>query len=178
MHQLTNASTSGEDRTYAPEVRDADVIELDQLAELWYNGWQDAHASILPAELAQHRTLKSFRQRLVDHLVHARVLGPLGRPVGFCIVKQDELYQFYLSAEARGSGIAAALLADGERRLAASGTTTAWLACAIGNVRAMRFYEKNGWALGGQMVSELEIPGGIYRLDVQRYEKNVDRLIA
>jgi ribosomal protein S18 acetylase RimI-like enzyme len=102
-----------------------------------------------------------------------RVSGPLGRAVGFCMVKLDELYQLYVAPEARGSGLAAALLGDGEKRLASSGVTKAWLACAIGNERAMRFYEKNGWTRRGPMVSQLETPDGVYRLEVWRYEKRL-----
>jgi ribosomal protein S18 acetylase RimI-like enzyme len=157
----------------AVEVRDADGIEIDHLARLWHDGWQDAHARILPAELARHRTFESFRERLAHNLAHTRVSGPLGRAVGFCMVKQAELYQLYVAPEARGSGLAAALLGDGETRLASSGVATAWLACAIGNERAMRFYEKNGWTSRGPMVNELETPDGVYRLEVWRYEKRL-----
>ncbi|MEO3433840.1 GNAT family N-acetyltransferase [Inquilinus sp. CAU 1745] len=156
---------------HSPAMRDAESVDIDPLARLWHDGWRDAHARILPAELARRRTLESFRQRLADNLAHTRVAGAPGHPTGFCMVKQDELYQLYVSADARGSGIAAALLADGENRLSACGVTTAWLACAIGNDRAARFYEKNGWHRKGPMTSELETPDGIFRLEVWRYEK-------
>lgn len=155
------------------DVRDAQGAEIERLAVLWHDGWQDAHAAILPAELARHRTPESFRQRLRDNLADTRVSGPAGRPVGFCIVKQGELYQLYVGPEARGSGIAAALLADGERRIADSGAAMAWLACAIGNDRAARFYEKNGWRRAGPMINELETPDGIFGLEVWRYEKTL-----
>jgi ribosomal protein S18 acetylase RimI-like enzyme len=46
------------------------------------------------------------------------------------------LYQLFVSPHARGSGVAAALIADAEARLAERGVQTAWLACAIGNDRA------------------------------------------
>ena len=69
----------------------------------------------MPAELARYRTLESFRDRLEAALPTVRVSGPSGQPTGFCMVKQDELYQLYVAASARGSGVAAALLADGER---------------------------------------------------------------
>ena len=159
--------------TRADEVRDADGGEIAHLAQLWYDGWQDAHARILPAELARHRTLESFRERLTDNLPYTRVLGPLGRPVGFCMARHDELYQLYVSPDARGSGAAAALLADGEARLAAEGTATAWLACAIGNERAARFYARHGWVRADTMINDLETPDGIVRLEVWRYEKRL-----
>jgi ribosomal protein S18 acetylase RimI-like enzyme len=153
------------------DVRPAMSGEIDHLARVWYDGWQDAHARIVPAELARARTLESFRERLADALADLRVVGPPGAPVGFCLLKGDELYQLYVSAGSRGSGVAAELMADAEERLARSGVTTAWLDCAIGNDRAARFYEKSGWRRSGVVVSELEIPSGILPLEVWRYEK-------
>jgi GNAT superfamily N-acetyltransferase len=98
-------------------------------------------------------------------------VGPRGAPVGFYLVKSAELYQLFVSAGSRGSGVAAALIGDAEARLAASGVETAWLACAIGNARAARFYEKHGWARVGNMVNRLDTLSGEYLLEVWRYEK-------
>lgn len=155
------------------DIRTAEETELDQLASIWYEGWQDAHARILPAELARYRTLESFKDRLQEALPDVRVAGSPGQPLGFCIIKDDELYQLYVSAEARGSGMAVALLADAEARLGALDVKTAWLACAIGNERAARFYERNGWHRVGNMTSQLPTPDGDFSLDVWRYEKNL-----
>jgi len=157
------------------QVRCAEKFEIDQLAKLWYDGWQDAHAQILPAELKRLRTLENFRERLQAALADVRVVGPCGLPAGFCIVNGDELYQLYVSSAARGSGIAAALTADAEARMAKRGVQTAWLACAIGNERAARFYEKHGWRRIGTMVSQLETQEGIFPLEVWRYEKSLKR---
>ena len=60
-----------------------------------------------------------------------------------------------------------------EARLAANGTATAWLACAIGNQRAARFYEKCGWRRVGNMINRLDTPTGIFPLEVWRYEKRL-----
>lgn len=155
----------------ATETRVATGAEIDHLARVWHDGWQDAHAAIVPADLARLRTPESFRQRMRAARPDVRVVGPPGAPVGFCMVKGDELYQIYVSAGSRGSGVAAALLGDGEARLAASGVRTAWLACAIGNDRAARFYEKHGWRRVGTMINLLDTPEGEYRLEVWRYEK-------
>jgi len=153
------------------DVRPAHEAELDELARLWHDSWQDAHAAIVPAELTQARTVESFRHRLGILLPDVRVVGPIGAPVGFCIVKDDELYQLFVATRARGAGVAAALMADAERRLAKSGAAVAWLACAIGNDRAARFYEKCGWHRSAVIVSQLETAAGIVPLEVWRYEK-------
>jgi ribosomal protein S18 acetylase RimI-like enzyme len=154
-------------------VRPALESEIDQLGTVWYDAWQDAHAAIVPAELTRLRTLESFRQRIHDALPSVRVVGPPNAPLGFCMIKDDELYQLFVAAGARGTGTATALLADGESRLAASGVSTAFLACAIGNDRAARFYEKHGWTRVGTMANRLDTPNGEFLLDVWRYEKAV-----
>jgi GNAT superfamily N-acetyltransferase len=155
------------------DVRAAKKEEIDQLARIWYDAWRDAHAQIVPAGLTRARTYESFKKRLEALVSDIRVVGSPGAPVGFSIVKGDELYQLFVSAQARGSGVAAALIADAESQLARSGVRTAWLACAIGNERAARFYEKCGWRRVGTMVSELGTEEGRFSLEVWRYEKRM-----
>jgi ribosomal protein S18 acetylase RimI-like enzyme len=154
-------------------VRWAEETEIDQIAQIWFDGWQDAHARILPAELARTRTLQSFRDRVRTDLSTVRVYDSLGAPVGFCMLKDDELYQLYVAAQARGSGVAAALMADAEAMLAARGVERAWLACAIGNDRAARFYEKSGWRRVGTFVHDAPTDTGPFALEVWRYEKDI-----
>jgi len=160
-------------RVNAMSVRNAEPAEIPQLARIWFDAWQDAHAQILPAELARIRTLESFADRLRSALAETRVAGSHDAPVGFCIVRNDELYQLFVAASARGTGVAADLLVDAEARLTRRGCETAWLACAIGNERAARFYEKHGWSNVGTVVSQLDTPNGIFPLEVWRYEKRL-----
>jgi ribosomal protein S18 acetylase RimI-like enzyme len=160
----------------AIETRPVEEQEIDRLARLWYEGWQDAHAQIVPAELRRLRSLNSFKHRLQAALRDTRVVGPLGRPLGFCITKRNELYQIYVSAEARGSGVAAALMTDAETRLAKSGFDIACLACAIGNHRAARFYEKSGWRRVGIVTYQAETSAGTFPLQVWRYEKKLTQI--
>jgi ribosomal protein S18 acetylase RimI-like enzyme len=121
------------------------------------------------------RTLPSFRDRLQAALPDTRTVGNVCSPLGFCVVKGDEVYQLFVAKEARGTGVAAALLADAEARLSANGVATAWLACAIGNDRAARFYEKAGWRRAGTVVNFAETSAGAFALDVWRYEKQLTR---
>ncbi|WP_395445875.1 hypothetical protein [Caulobacter sp. UC70_42] len=64
-------------------------------------------------------------------------------------------------------------MADAEDRLLEAGVKTPWLACAIGNTRAARFYQKAGWVLTGTQTVPTEIPGGWYPLKIWRYEKRL-----
>jgi ribosomal protein S18 acetylase RimI-like enzyme len=157
------------------QVRSADAAEINHLAWLWYDGWHEVHAPLVPPELTRLRTLESFRERLQAALPNIHVAGPLGAPVGFCVLKGEELYQLFVSPEAHGSGVAATLIADAEARLVERGVETAWLACAVGNDRAARFYEKSGWRLAGTVVNPAETPSGPFPLEVWRYEKRLTR---
>jgi ribosomal protein S18 acetylase RimI-like enzyme len=154
-------------------VRDAHQSEVYQLARLWYDGWQDAHAQIVPPELKRVRTLESFEDRLGAALSTVRVVGRTGEPLGFHMLKHDELYQLYVSAYARSAGVGTMLITDAEERLRDAGNETAWLACAIGNDRAARFYERHRWTRVGVVVSQLETTAGFFPLEVWRYEKEL-----
>ena len=153
------------------EVRAAEASELDALAQMWLDGWRDAHADLVPPTLKRLRTLESFRHRLEVALPNLRVAGPHGAPIAFYILKGSEIYQFYVSAASRGTGVATALMSDAESRLAERGVETAWLACAIGNQRAARFYEKSGWQRVGTVIDPVDTSEGPFPLEVWRYEK-------
>jgi len=157
-------------------LRDALPTDIDRLTQIWHDGWQEAHAAILPEALKRLRTPESFRERLLRRMASTRVAELDGEVVGFCTLKDDELYQLFISAPARGTGIAAALVADAETRLTEAGFATAWLACAIGNDRAARFYEKRGWTRTGSSVVAVETSEGPFDLEVWRYEKHLVRV--
>ena len=155
--------------------RPADPSETNALTRLWHDGWQDGHAAVVPAALTRARTLENFAERMSAALADVRVIGPHGAPLGFAMLKGDELYQFYVSSEARGTGVATALMADAEAQLAARGVETAWLACAVGNARAAKFYQKSGWHLARTEISRLDTSDGPFYLEIWRYEKLLAR---
>jgi ribosomal protein S18 acetylase RimI-like enzyme len=65
------------------------------------------------------------------------------------------------------------LIADAEARLDERGVETAWLACAIANYRAARFYEKSGWHMAGTFVIASETSIGPFPVEHWRYEKRL-----
>lgn len=154
-------------------IRSAVDGDRDALAQLWHEVWHETHATLMPPELARIRTLDNFLDRVAAALPAMRVIGPVGAPLGFCVVKGDELYQLWVSAAARGTGVAAALIADAEAIMAAKGVRTAWLACAIGNTRAARFYEKAGWKNAGIENYAADTPLGPITLAVWRFERSL-----
>ena len=159
-------------------IRAARESDVEQLTRIWFDGWRDGHLAVVPAALARLRTLDSFRERLQAALPDVRVAVEADTPIGFSILKGDELYQFYVVAEARGSGVAAELMNDAEAHLAARGVTTAWLACAIGNDRAARFYEKRGWQRTATVTYHAETAAGPFPIQNWRYEKDLKGLRA
>jgi GNAT superfamily N-acetyltransferase len=151
----------------------ATEADLDPLARLWHAGWHEAHAAIVPASLTRLRTLPAFRDRLAGMGGDMRAAGPEGAPLGFCAIKGDELYQLFVASEARGTGLSAALLEDGEKRLAARGVRRAFLLCANGNDRAARFYERAGWENLGLRREAVDTADGPFAFDLLRFEKTL-----
>jgi GNAT superfamily N-acetyltransferase len=153
--------------------RPAATDDIAPLARLWHDGWQDGHAHIAPEGLRKARTLESFHERLGAAMGDTFVIGPVGSPLAFFMLKDDELYQFYVGRDARGSNVAPALMRAAEAELARRGHTAVWLACGVGNDRAARFYDKSGWRNARTMTNVLETQDGTFEIEVWRYEKDV-----
>jgi GNAT superfamily N-acetyltransferase len=92
---------------------------------------------------------------------------------GFVMVVGDEVEQVYVDERFRGGGVAATLLAEAERQVAAGGHPLAWLAVAPGNARARRFYERMGWADEGPFAYSATVADGHVDVPCRRYTKRV-----
>ena len=156
-------------------IRSAQLADVPRLARIWHDGWRDGHLGIVPDALARLRTLESFSERLTAAIANTRVAITGDQLTGFTVLKGDELYQFYVAAESRGSEVAPALMDDAEAQLASRGVKTAWLACAIGNDRAARFYEKRGWRRTATVTYQAETSEGPFPIENWRYEKTLGR---
>ncbi|MEI2387977.1 GNAT family N-acetyltransferase [Breoghania sp. JC706] len=140
----------------APGSRTADLsfraIEADDLpalAALWHEAWRAGHASFASPELTRARTPERFLARLQPFAGGGLVAWLDGAIAGFAYWDGAELDQFHVGANARGTGLAARLMAAAEAAMAADGVTSAHLFCAEGNARAHRFYQKAGWRDAG-----------------------------
>lgn len=145
-------------------IRKATQQDLPALAQLWYDGWQVAHAAHVPASLTAIRTFESFAIRLSTHLDDIGVIGETGAPLGFCMIKGPEIYQLFVSPEVQGTGAAAALITDGLDRICAAGHVSAKLDVNVQNARAIAFYEKMGWQQKGVETIQLETLNEPYAL--------------
>src|SRR5262245_19591159 len=129
-------------RLYAPTDEDAAI-------ELWRRTWQQHYPRIdFTARVAWWR--ERWRNELLPSatIVMAERDGAL---VGFVTVDQKTRYldQIVVAPEAWGRDVADALMAEA-RRLSPTGLD---LKVNADNARAIRFYEKHGFAITGQEVN-------------------------
>ncbi len=85
-------------RPFRPDDRAAVV-------RLWHEAWHDGHASVLPAHAVAERTMESFDLRLGPLEAGCLVAEAGGRILGFAAIEGNEIDQFYVAAEARGTGL-------------------------------------------------------------------------
>lgn len=155
------------------EVRAAKTADIAPLSRIWFEGWHLAHRDTLPAELRQYRTEASFAVRLEAALGDVRVLVRDGQAGGFALLRAHELNQLYVARALIGTGAAQTLIADAEATLRARGFDMGILNCAEGNERAIRFYERSGWANAGLVDVEVDAGGRPFPLRALRFEKRL-----
>ena len=153
-------------------LRPATLDDVDAIATLWHDAWRDGHVGHVPEGLHACRTLPSFRRRVPPRVPQTTVATAEGRIVGFVTVHDDEVEQVYVAREARGGGVAPALLRHAEQVIAER-HDVAWLAVAEGNARARRFYERSGWRDAGGFEYAAEIDNGTLPVPCRRYEKRL-----
>ena len=126
-------------RPYVPADEDAAI-------ELWRRTWARHYPHIdFNARVAWWR--ERWRQELIP-AAHVVVAEMDGVPVGFVTVDRNTKYldQIVVAPEHWGGGVARALL-DEAKRLSPSGLE---LLVNKDNARAIRFYEKHGFAYAGE----------------------------
>jgi GNAT superfamily N-acetyltransferase len=157
----------------APHLRPASAADAPAIATIWYDGWRDGHLGNVPAELVAVRTPESFGTRAAERVADTTVAVDADGVAGFIMVVGDEVEQVYVAAEHRGTQVAATLLAEAERQVAANGHRRAWLAVVAGNARARRFYERMGWTDDSPMLYAASTASGPIDVPVRRYIKDV-----
>ena len=154
-------------------LRPARPEDMATVADIWHRAWHVAHPRHVPDGLTAGRTLEAFHERTPSRAADTTVAEVDGRIVGFTMVDGDELEQLFVDPDLHGGGVAAPLLAEGERQIAAAGHAVAWLAVVVGNARARRFYEKQGWYDAGDLPYEVTANGERFISPCRRYEKRL-----
>jgi ribosomal protein S18 acetylase RimI-like enzyme len=155
-------------------LRPAGTADIDAIGRIWHAGWRAGHLGHVPEELHAHRGLDAFVARVPPRLGMTTVAEVGGAIAGFITVIDAELEQLYVAADARGTGLAAALLERAEQQIGER-FEIAWLAVAAGNARARRFYERHGWHDAGALDYGAEVPGGTLAVACRRYERKLAR---
>jgi len=151
-------------------IRRATSDDVGAVARIWHIGWMDGHAGHVPPELVRHRQPEQFVSRAQDRVDCTRVAESGGQPVGFVVVKGDEVEQIFVDRAARGTGVAARLLRAAEDEIRRAGHRYAWLAVAVGNQRARSFYARLGWRDAGAFADLAETEAGPLAVPSHRYE--------
>ena len=155
-------------------IRPAGDADMAAVAVLWHEGWHDGHAGHVPDGLTAVRTLDAFHERTPSRVADTAVaVSGTGALLGFVMVVGDEVEQVFVGRASRGTDLAARLLTEAERRVAAAGHSSAWLAVVAGNARARRFYEKQGWVDTGDLPYEVTAGGRTWTSPCRRYVKEV-----
>lgn len=150
-------------------LRPARPDDLDAIAAIWLTGWRESHLGHLPDALVAARTPASFSTRAAQRLDDTTVAEVAGAVAGFTMVTGDEVEQVYVDGAHRGTAVAARLLADAQRRIAAAGHPRAWLAVVAGNARARRFYARCGWVDEGAFDYAAKTDAGPILVRCHRY---------
>jgi GNAT superfamily N-acetyltransferase len=154
-------------------LRPAVAADAPAVAEIWLHGWRDGHLGHVSEEFVAIRTPSSFATRAADRVADTIVADVDGVLAGFVMLDADEVEQVYVAATHRGTGVAAALLSEAERLVAAAGHQRAWLAVVAGNARARRFYERSGWVDEGPFDYPAKTATSSISVPCHRYTKTV-----
>lgn len=151
-------------------LRPATDIDAGAIAAVWHSAWHEAHDDHVPPALVADRRPAYFHGRAPELVERTTVAEDDSGVVGFVTVTDDELDLLFVAARGRGSGVAADLLASGERQLAWR-HETAWLDVVTGNARARAFYARHGWRDAGPVEHAIDTLGGPATVHSHRYEK-------
>jgi GNAT superfamily N-acetyltransferase len=153
-------------------LRPAAAADAPAIAAIWHAGWADGHLGHVPDGLVAHRRPEHFARLAEGRIATSTVATSGDEVIGFVTVVGDEVEEVYVAPAARGSGVAAALLAHAES-VVAERADVAWLAVVAGNARARRFYERQGWHDAGPITYQAEVDGGRFDVPCRRYETRV-----
>ena len=136
--------------TLAVTIRKAEKSDLTSLADIAYRAWE---RSILPL-LTERTGMRIAEQRRLDQEVRETasriiVADIEGVPLGWCSRARGRAYVpfLFVAPEVQGQGIGSLLLRRMESVLELEGAKAVYLETPADNVRAVRFYQKQGYRI-------------------------------
>ena len=159
-----------------PILRPATADDVEAIAAVFHQGWHDAHPGLVPDGLTERRTPEAFLDRVAARVAETEettVAEVDGGVAGFIMVHDDEAEQVYVARDHRGTGLAAVLLTEAERQIAAAGHDVAFLVVVRGNDRAQAFYARQGWTDEGDVDYPVTALGEQFLSPCRRFTKRV-----
>ncbi len=153
-------------------IRRASVGDIPALARVWHDAWHSSHAEIDP-DVAARRPIRFFDERIGTALPDCVVASVGGDVIGFASWEGNSIGQVFVLPAFHGHGIAAMVIGAAEDALHADGHRDICLYCRKGNARARAFYEKQGWAVVGEVDHDLGHMEGRKPVIVWRLEKTL-----
>ena len=136
--------------------------EMDEKGYVHWKSWQETYEGLMPQEYLENITLEKCIKMAHKWPQNTLLLKVDGNSVGFaCVGKSkdtdgaDEVIAIYLLEEYQGKKLGCALLKEAISRLSDSRKIVLWV--LQGNDRAIRFYQKFGFAFNGK---EKQLPFG------------------
>jgi len=144
-------------------IRPAELRDARAIAEVQVASWQSAYRGLLPDHLLDGLSVEDragrWRERLAEEGSQALVIEEEGRILGFAILgaSQDEdatertgeVYAIYLAPSEWRKGYGSGLMSEAIARLREQRFAEVAVWVLQGNLRAIRFYEKHGFAADG-----------------------------
>lgn len=139
------------------ELRPAVPADALAVACVHVRAWQVGYRGLLPAEYldslrAEDRAARYTFGRADGPQTTVAVDG--GELVGFATIHGAELCALHVDPDAWGRGVGHALIERARADLAAAGVTEAHVWVLVGNARAERFYQRDGWTTDGRRRSD------------------------
>jgi GNAT superfamily N-acetyltransferase len=134
------------------ELRPAVPDDAPAVGRVHVRSWQAGYRGLMPDEYLDGLQ-PEYR---ASHYTFGRLFGPRttvaildGAIVGFATIYRSQLTALNVDPDAWSRGVGRALIAQARADLAAAGVTEAHLWVLVGNTRAERFYERDGWTTDG-----------------------------
>ena len=156
-------------------LRAATPDDVPAIGRIWHAAWHDGHDGRVPEAVHALRTARSFHERAVALVPDSVVAERDGSVVGFAATGGDEVAELFVAREARGTEVARLLLRAAEQAVRRAGHRTACLGVVTGNVRARRFYEREGWRDEGDVDNPVDGPEGPIAVPCRLYVKDLPR---
>jgi GNAT superfamily N-acetyltransferase len=129
-----------------PKIERATPRDRRDVATLYHQAWRQTHGTLEPAAVVADRDEGFFQKRVAAYTTAPRLARAAdGTVLGFVAWDGFLVQALFLAEIARGSGLGARLLAEAEFNIAAAGHDKVALICIVGNDRARRFYERQGY---------------------------------